>query len=481
MSEKKKCGRFRLCLKWGFRIFLLIVLILAGILGYFFREGIYKRYFLFPKQAKAWAQFKAERVEPGIATGWHEYRGMLHSHSELSHDSAAAFPEIVAALKKIDVDFICMTDHYEKGLADYSLGWNGMHGGILFIRGYELDHGLMPWGIPEGTVFAASDEPRALAKRIRELGAVLFYSHTEKDRMWDLPELEGMEIYNIHTDYLEEPKGIIQKMLPQLLLTVKPYPQQSLRIIFDPPAGQLARWDDLNRTRHITGIAANDTHQNVGVRAIYTPNDTVILKGTGEKHKIIKEFKLNFLTRALLKLCCGPLTPDQEFWRFELDAYHVSGHHVNTHVLAKDLTEESILDALRAGRAFVAFTAIADATGFITYIEGDQGKVVMGESIAYQPGMQLVAAAPNQCRFLLLNHGKEIARAEGARCTFDIPGPGKYRIEAHLNILGEWTPWIYANPIEVTETAPEPPALPAPAEEETGAAEADAVATDDAA
>jgi hypothetical protein len=232
---------------------------------------------------------------------------------------------------------------------------------------------------------------------------------------------------------------------------VKPYPQQSLRLIFDAPVDQLARWDDLNKTRHITGIAANDSHQNVGVRAFYTPDNTVILKGTGDKHKIIKEFKLNFLTKALLNLCCGPLVPDEVFWRFEMDAYHVSARHVSTHLLAKDLTEESVIDSLRVGRAFVAFTAIADATGFTAYIEGDEGKVVMGESIAYKPDMELVAAAPNQCRFLLLKHGEEIARAEGARASFSIPGPGKYRVEAQLNILDEWTPWIYANPIEVTE------------------------------
>ena len=28
-------------------------------------------------------------------------------------------------------------------------------------------------------------------------------------------------------------------------------------------------------------------------------------------------------------------------------------------------------------------------------------------------------------------------------------GPGKYRVEAELDILGVWTPWVYTNPIEV--------------------------------
>ena len=466
MTEKKKRGCLRLCFKWGFRIFALLLVLVTGLFHYFFKYALHTRFVLFPKPSQACSQLAAERVDPGITTGWNEYRGVLHSHSELSHDSAISFPEIVTALQKADVDVICMTDHYEKGLADYSLGWNGIHDDILFIRGYELNYGLMPWGIPEDTVFSADEDPRELAKRIRELGAVLFFSHTEQERMWDLPELEGMEIYNIHTDYLDEPKGIIQELLPHLLLSVKAYPQQSLRLIFDAPVDQLARWDDLNKTRRITGIAANDSHQNVGVRAFYTSDNTVILKGTGDKHKIMGEYKLNFVTRALLRAFFGALTPDEEFWRFELDAYHVSARHVSTHILAKDLSEESIIDSLRVGRTFVVFTAIADGTGFVSYIEGPAGKVVMGESIAYEPGMELIAAAPNQCRFILLRHGEEIARAEGARATFTVPGPGKYRIETQLNILDEWTPWIYANPIDVTE-AP----VPAPVEEETAVSE----------
>ncbi len=29
------------------------------------------------------------------------------------------------------------------------------------------------------------------------------------------------------------------------------------------------------------------------------------------------------------------------------------------------------------------------------------------------------------------------------------PGPGRYRLEAELKILGEWTPWVYTNPIRL--------------------------------
>lgn len=445
MSKRKGC--FWTGLRWAFRISLALAVLVLVILGIVFRNGIYDRFYLFPKQAQAWKELHAQWAEPALKDGWNQYRGVLHSHSLLSHDSAITQPEIIQALKKDKVDFICMTDHYVDGKADYSLGWNGVYDGILFIRGFELDHGLMPWGIPEGTVFDASDEPRALAKRIHDLGAVLFFSHTEKDRMWDLPELEGMEIYNIHTDFLDEK---LAALAPEVIFCLLSYPEQTLRLIFDRPEGQLARWDDLNKTRHITGIAANDAHQNVGIRAFYTDKDTLVIKGTGEKHENIKEIKLNALTRLALRVFCGPLEPGRQLFRVEVDPYEISCRFVNTFVLAKSCTEKDLLDSLRAGRAFVAFSMLADAKGFTCFAEGAQNKAVMGESIVWEPGLTLRAAAPNECRFNVVKDGQIVHQAEGKEMSWRITENGKFRVEAELNILGAWTPWIYANPIDVT-------------------------------
>lgn len=446
MSSEERVGCLRVGLRWVFRLVVVVVAIIVVAFLVYFRSALYDRFYLFPKQAEAWAQLKAARVAPTLDDGWNEYRGVLHSHSELSHDSAIPFPDIVKALKIADADFICLTDHYEDGKADYSLGWNGMHDGILFIRGYELDYGLMPWGIPEGTVYLKSDEPRELAKRIRATGAVLYYSHCEQERMWDLPELDGMEVYNVHPDFMEED---LRDLAPKILMNLNAYPDQSMRLVFDRPAANLARWDDLNKTRHIAGISANDAHQNVGIRGFYTDKDTLVLKGTGEKTEIINEYALNFITRGLLRLFFGPLEPGREVLRFELDPYERSCRYVNTHVLAKSCTEPDIIDSLRVGRAYMAFNMLSDAQGFVCFIEGTSGKTVMGESIVLEPGLKLRAAAPNVCRFTVLKDGVQAYQAEGAELEYAVAEPGKYRVEAELSILGEWTPWIYANPIEV--------------------------------
>ena len=121
-----------------------------------------------------------------------------------------------------------------------------------------------------------------------------------------------------------------------------------------------------------------------------------------------------------------------------------------THLLAKECTEPALLDALRQGRAFVAFNMLADAKGFVFLAQGREKRVVMGESIPFEQDLMLRMASPQACRFTVLRGGVQVAQLTGNAFDWKAPGPGKYRVEAALDILGEWTPWVYTNPIEVT-------------------------------
>ena len=186
------------------RALLALALVLAGAFLGFFGPQLYRHFVTFPKQAATWKEYAAQRTPVALQTGWTEYRGVMHSHSELSHDSEVTFPEILDAMKKAKCQFIFLTDHVNEGKADYSKGWRGVHDGVLFVQGYEMHDGFMPWGLPANTVLDNHAEPFAQAKQIRELGGVLCFGHCEGWRFWDIPELDGMEIYNIHTDLLDE-------------------------------------------------------------------------------------------------------------------------------------------------------------------------------------------------------------------------------------------------------------------------------------
>ncbi len=122
---------------------------------------------------------------------------------------------------------------------------------------------------------------------------------------------------------------------------------------------------------------------------------------------------------------------------------------VNTHVLARELTEPSIKDALRAGRAYIGFDIVADSSGFRWFASDGTNRVVMGESGTITKETRLRALSPVPCRFTVLKDGASACQQEGFSLDWVPPGPGKYRVEAEVKILNEWTPWVYANPIEL--------------------------------
>ena len=451
---KKWCWRF---VRWGFVLCLLFVILITGLFCGYCAPQLYHHFVLFPKQAAEWKKLDASRQPVSLQTGLNEYRCVMHSHSFVSHDSEVQGEEIVEAMKKAKCQAIFMTDHVVDGKADYSLGWKGMHDGVLFIRGFEMNNGFMPWGLPDDTVLNASEDPAEMAKKIAALGGVICFGHAEVQRPWYIPEVNGTEIYNIHTDLIDEAmeKHSRDELIKELLINFWSYPEQTLRQTFDDWILMMLtmQWDYESKFKKVTGIAANDCHQNVGARLIYTPEDTLLILDTGhsDPKKKVAEVKLDFFTRSLLKAFFGPLEPGKQFFRIDFDPYERSSRYVNTHLLAKELTEPALVDAVRNGRAFVAFNMIADAGGFAFVAEGNGQKATMGDQIALAPGLKLRAEAPLPCRFKLIRDGSPVAEQDGKNTfEFDVTRPGKYRVTADLKIAGQWNPWILANPIEVT-------------------------------
>jgi len=446
MQDDSSHGNKRAWLRRAFRVFGAALILLGLVLLFWLRGALYNRVVRFPREEAAWQTLRTQRQPVGDNAGWNEYRGILHSHSKYSHDSEVPFEVILRALKGAGLDFICLSDHPIAGRADFSLQWHGLRDGKLFIPGFEMKEGIMPFGVASSIVLSNQTDSATLARQISGNGGLLFYAHPEEPRDWDRPELVGMEIYNIHTDFKRNSRNF-RALVPDLLLNQGRYPEHVLRTVFSRPVDFLHRWDDLNRTRHITGIAANDCHQNVGFRGIYTRSGTIRVEDTSPK--TLKEFKLNWLTRPLARLLFGPLQPDRKLFHVQLDPYDRMARFVNTHVLAHELSEPAILDALRAGRVFVGFDMIADSSSFRWFAADGTNQTVMGEAAPFSAGTRLHVLSPLPCRFTVLKDGSAIDRQEGRAVDWTPSGPGKYRVEAELKVLGEWVPWVYANPIQL--------------------------------
>jgi hypothetical protein len=448
-------GMFRKIAKWSsISLGVLLVLFVAALLA-FFSPGLYNRFSYFPREKAAWEQLAKTRVDVGVNDGWTEYKGSIHSHSELSHDSKAAFADIEDSLKGIGSNFIMMSDHFVDGKADYSLGWKGDHGGVLFIRGFEMQGGLMPWGLPDSTVFSSKEEVGAVAKKVKELGGIVTYAHCEEKRQWDVPELEAMEIYNVHptVNKYKNDKKWLWRTGTTALTCFNDYADQCFYTLYERPDEVLRKWDDLNVSRHISGFAGNDTHQNSGIQGMCLPNGNLMICDTGHRFdnkEQASEVKLNFFTRTLLRALYGPLEPGKLLFRYDLDKYVRSAKYVRTHLLAKSCTEPDLIEALRAGRAFLSFDMVADGTGFVYMAQGAQNKAVMGESIKMEPGLTLKAFSPYKSKFALMRNGIKIDEQEGRDYSFSPTEKGKYRLEVSLKVLDKDQLWLLTNPIEVT-------------------------------
>jgi hypothetical protein len=446
MQDTRSQGKKRIWLRRALRVTGAAIVLSGVVLLFWLRGALYHRFLAFPREEAAWQALRAQRQSvPGLA-GLNDYRGILHSHSKYSHDSEVPFEEILSVLKTTGIDFICLSDHPIQGRADFNLQWRGLHEGKLFVPGFEMKDGIMPFGVTSGVVLSNQTDSATLARQISENGGLMFYAHPEEPRDWDCPELVGMEIYNIHTDF-KRSSARLRAMVPDLLVNQGRYPEHVLRTIFVPPVDFLRHWDELNRTRHITGIAGNDCHQNVGVRGIYTTSDTIRVEDTSPK--VLKIFKLNWFTRPLARLCFGPLTPNRRLFHIQLDPYERSARFVNTHVLARSLSEPTILDGLRSGRVFIGFDMIASSTGFQWFAADGTNHTVMGETATFSPATCLGVKSPLPCRFTIIKDGIAVHQEEGRALTWTPPGPGKYRVEAELKVLDKWVPWVYANPIEL--------------------------------
>lgn len=438
-------GDIFIALLFGLSMLLLFLGVGSGV---FFREAIIHHVYTFPKEAAAYEELRAQCTAPTLDDGWNEYSGVCHSHSELSHDSNVPFTEILASLKEAKRDFILMSDHCNEGKADYSVQWEGVHDGVLFVPGYEIDansqDGCMPWGLPRNTVLSCGQGPESLAKEVKSLGGLVFLSHCEEPHKWEMPEIDGMEIYNIHTDLKDEN---FVALIPDLILNYFTFPEVVLQHIYDPQDAIVARWDELNATRKIVGIAANDCHQNSGVIGTVSDDNKLVIADTSPK--VVKEIELKGPVSLLLQALYGPLTPGRQLFHYQLDPYPRIARYVGTHILAQELSQDAILGSLKQGRVFVGFDMIADTKGFVFFADDGTKKAVMGETMPFGPNVHLRAAAPLPCHFKVIKNGEAVFEQDGAELDWTPTAPGKYRLEAWLSVLGKSRPWIYANPLEL--------------------------------
>lgn len=386
-----------------------------------------------------------------VDTGWHDFRAVMHAHSRLSHDSRGTPEEILEAAKRTGTRVVMMTEHPDPKFDWFKEGLSGLKDGVLFVPGAETT-GLLVY--PTSSLADKSwSNTQGLAEIVKQNGGLAFLSHPEERLDLDIPSLAGMEIYNTHSDFLQQPQmgahiaAALKDLgaLMTLVSSVKQYPQEVIAALQTYPASFIKRWDEINHSRRYTGIAANDSHNNVGFIATVAEGGKVSIDDPiGERMGEVSVKDVPALAAVISNKKVG-----DPILELRIDPYWVSFGYVGTHLLMKELTHEQVWQALEHARCYVAFDWMADATGFAFVASDGKRQAVMGDEIPLSKDLKLIAAAPLTGEMRLFRDGEMIAKQNTNRLEFSPDKPGVYRIEVWLNPAQDARVWIISNPIFV--------------------------------
>ncbi|MDB4583150.1 hypothetical protein N9164_08360 [Draconibacterium sp.] len=440
-------------MKWVKKILGIVLKMLLGIIAIiivialiYTAPWLWRRISVYPKLEKEKVAIQSTYKKPSNYIPKTDYNGIIHMHSYWSHDSRGMLKEILPAAKKAKLEFLFFSDHPHSKIDTFPRSYSGIFDGIIFEPGTETSEGLMV--CPMDTVILDWNQPqKTIIKQVVDMGGLALYLHTEDPHDWDNPDYQMMEIYNIHTDLLDE-EGSILPLIVNFAINGKKYSHWAMREIYDEQTEIMANWDQLNSKRRITGIGAADAHNNQNIRARY--NDTGKVEWYGPNADLLATVDPGFKEMLLLSD-----EPDEAGWsfRFETDAYFTSFNYVNTHVFCDTLSNKNIKDNLVAGHAFVAFENLAFADGFQYFSTNDNNQVngISGDSISANSINQIKAVSPYPVQFKLVKDGKILDVSDDSYEYEFNPNhkPGNYRIEAHLKFGGEHTAWVLTNPIYI--------------------------------
>jgi hypothetical protein len=244
--------------------------------------------------------------------GWLDLRGVVHVHTEASHDSPGTLDAVVAAARSAGVRWVALTEHTQPG----RLPPTGELDGVNVIPGFEASAAggsLLAIGVDERPPRDRS--PAELVQWTQAAGGVAYVGHFERSRLaepaaWQVARPDGVELVNLHANS-EQRRGALLWRIPLLPS------RQALRPLAFVSPDNLSRWEALPGPPPIVGAA--DAHAKFRLLGA--------LGGT-------------------------------------VDRYRDTFALVTTHVLAPDARADSILAALRSGRSYVALEALGRVDAF---------------------------------------------------------------------------------------------------------------------
>ena len=337
----------------------------------------------------------------------HDYRAAFHVHTQYSERSEVAAQAVTAA-QQAGIDILLLSDH--NSLAARKDGWQGWQGSTLVLVADEVTppgraH-VLALGVQDIEGIQYLSEPAYLRRIVRQDGlAILAHPYGKADlgpgsasspwTHWQDPNYVALEIWSYMHDWVE---GLRWWQVPWACL--RPH-----RRLSGPDRRLLHLWDRLQRERNVTGVAGVDAH---AVQA---------LAGN------FRLFPYGDLFRSTLThLLTRPLSGDA----------------------ARD--ERSVMEALRLGRAYVAFEILAAVEAFTFAAERGSERWLPISRLPAGAKTTLLVSTPEPAEIRLIHDSSVRAATTGAEASWEVSEPGVYRVEVYL----DGRPWIFSNPICLT-------------------------------
>lgn len=362
--------------------------------------------------------------------GFHDYKGVMNVHSNLSSGSGD-IQSIINAAQAADLDFISFTD---LNIFDKPKQFEGEHGSLLvFIDGeYSyLNSRLLNYfaktdrhlqGVGRSQVLFA--DLLTQKNRADDIGMFVLAHPFKPNYKWtgDYPiGLDGLEIINLKTiwqqAWLETKASFFWS-----LITYPFNERLALIRLFRSPDEELALWDQLSQKRKTIGMAGADAEAKINVGS----------------HNFIRY-------------------PSYE------SVFRLVRNHV---LLRSELTgnattdAEKISHAIRNGQFYMSLDILADPKGFNAYLETQDGEVhPIGSELAFKKDTKLVVILPHKPRVpfdvMIYRNGDRMMTSNSQRTEFVVHEPGVYRVLVRviptfpLPDGKKWVPWIFTNPFYV--------------------------------
>jgi hypothetical protein len=401
------------------------------------------------------SRYQRSRHSVSLETGYSDFRSVLHVHAEDSSHTGGTRGELLAAAKSAGAHVVMMTDHVLPPRDFVNADSRGMKDGVLFIPGAESEGFIV---FPQSSIIKAHIDktfktPEDYVKLALSAGSNIFLSHVEEKLDWSTSQLDGLEIYNHHTDFAEDREfvrwlrfsSVIPDRLKQLEQALAEYPMEVFGAAQDYLEQIIAKWDRDLLERRLTGVSANDCHHNQVFTIKAAPPDAIIIEAIGDPPRKVTAEQAPRVAEML-----KDRSPGEVIAKLDFDPYERSLRYVTTHLLMRDLNENSVRQALRQSHAYVAHDWLCDPTGFAFVAEtGGKRAGVMGDEVKMANGMNMRLEAPVAGLIKLLIDGRVVNESRSDRLSYAVGEPGVYRAEVWLEVDGEMRPWIYANPIRV--------------------------------